>query len=175
MTAVITRPGQEAPAAPGLVRFRNTLRTPGALAFAIPGVIGRMPMAMLSLSVVLLLTSVTGSYGIAGAVSASGALLYAIVTPRVARLADRHGQARVLRPQVTVFAAAIAALALCAATRAPVWAPAVAGALSRAAMPSLGPVVRSRWSSLLAGTTLLDAAFSLEGIADELIFIAGQC
>jgi hypothetical protein len=173
MTAVITRPGQEAPTAPGLVRYRNTLRTPGALAFAIPGVIGRMPMAMLSLSVVLLLTSVTGSYGIAGAVSASGALLYAIVTPRVARLADRHGQARVLRPQVTVFAAAIAALALCAATRAPVWAPAVAGALSRAAMPSLGPVVRSRWSRLLADTTLLDAAFSLEGIADELIFIAG--
>ncbi len=47
------------------------------------------------------------------------------------------------------------------------------GGLSRAAMPSLGPVVRSRWSGLPGGSALLDAAFSLEGIADELIFITG--
>jgi predicted MFS family arabinose efflux permease len=34
-------------------------------------------------------------------------------------------------------------------------------------------MVRSRWSQLLASTALLDTAFSLEGIADELIFITG--
>ena len=62
----ITQPGQEAPAGSGLARYRDALRTPGVLAFAVPGVIGRMPMAMLSLGVVLLLTAVTGSYGIAG-------------------------------------------------------------------------------------------------------------
>ena len=157
----------------GLARYRDTLRTPGALAFAIPGVVGRMPMAMLSLALVMLVTAVTGSYGIAGAVSATGALLYAVVTPRAARLADRYGQARVLRPQVIVFAGATAALAACAASRAPVWALFVTGGLSRATMPSLGPMVRSRWSRLLGGTALLDAAFSLEGIADELIFITG--
>ena len=130
-------------------------------------------MAMLSLALVMLLTEVTGSYGIAGAVSAAGALAYAAVTPRVARLADRYGQARVLRPQVIVFAAATAALTVCAMGRAPVWALVVTGGLSRASMPSLGPMVRSRWSRLLGGTALLDAAFSLEGIADELIFITG--
>jgi len=157
----------------GLVRYRQTLRTPGALAFAVPGVIGRLPMAMLSLALVILLTAVTGSYGIAGAVSAAAALAYAVMTPVMARLADRHGQARVLRPQVIVFAGATAALALCAVHQAPVWALAVTGGLSRATMPSLGPMVRSRWSQLLAGTGLLDAAFSLEGIADELIFIIG--
>jgi MFS family permease len=157
----------------GLSRYRDALRTPGALAFAIPGVAGRMPMAMLSLALVMLLTKVTGSYGIAGAISAAGALAYAAVTPRVARLADRYGQARVLRPQVIVFAAATTALAVCTIGRAPVWALAVTGGLSRASMPSLGPMVRSRWSHLLDGTALLDAAFSLEGIADELIFITG--
>jgi MFS family permease len=100
-------------------------------------------------------------------------VLYAAVTPRAARLADRYGQARVLRPQLAVFAAATAALAACAMDRAPVWALFVTGGLSRATMPSLGPVVRSRWSRLLGGTALVDAAFSLEGIADELIFITG--
>jgi MFS family permease len=128
---------------------------------------------MLSLALVMLVTAVTGSYGLAGAASAAGALLYAAVTPRVARLADRYGQARVLRPQAAIFAAASAALALCAVERAPVWALLAAGGLSRATMPSLGPMVRSRWSRLLDGSALLDAAFSLEGIADELIFITG--
>jgi len=172
MTAIAhARPA--GPAGSGLARYREALRTPGALAFAIPGVVGRMPMAMLSLALVILLTAVTGSYGIAGAISATAALLYAAVTPFAARLADRYGQARVLRPQVMLFAAATAALAVCALDRAPVWALAVTGGLSRATMPSLGPMVRSRWSQLLAGTGLLDAAFSLEGIADELIFIIG--
>ena len=172
MTA-ITHARPAGPAGSGLARYREALRTPGALAFAIPGVVGRMPMAMLSLALVILLTAVTGSYGIAGAISAAAALLYAAVTPFAARLADRYGQARVLRPQVILFAAATAALAVCATDRAPVWALAVTGGLSRATMPSLGPMVRSRWSQLLAGTHLLDAAFSLEGIADELIFITG--
>jgi MFS family permease len=172
MTAITQE--RPAPAAgSGLAPYRDVLRAPGALAFAVPGVVGRMPMAMLSLALVILLTAVTGSYGIAGAVSAAAVLAYAAVTPVAARLADRYGQARVLRPQVILFTAATAALAACAMVRAPVWALAVTGGLSRAAMPSLGPMVRSRWSQLLAGTALLDAAFSLEGIADELIFITG--
>jgi MFS family permease len=173
MTAITHQQQPAAADGSGLTRYCEVLRTPGSLAFAIPGVVGRMPMAMLSLALVILLTAVTGSYGIAGAVAATAALAYAVVTPVAARLADRYGQARVLRPQVLVFAAATAALALCAIDRAPVWALAVTAGLSRATMPSLGPMVRSRWSRLLAGTALLDTAFSLEGIADELIFITG--
>ncbi len=171
--AAITHTRTAGAAGSGLARYREALRTPGALAFAVPGVVGRMPNAMLSLGLVILLTAVTRSYGTAGAVSAAAALAYAAVTPQLARLADQYGQARVLRPQAAVFAAATAALALCAVGRAPVWALAVTGGLSRATMPSLGPMVRSRWSRLLAGGALVDAAFSLEGIADELIFITG--
>jgi predicted MFS family arabinose efflux permease len=40
-------------------------------------------------------------------------------------------------------------------------------------MPALGSMVRSRWSQLLRDPALLDAAYSLEGIADELIYITG--
>jgi hypothetical protein len=158
---------------PGLSRYRQVLRTPGALPFAVPGVIGRLPMGMLSLAQVMLVTAATGRYGVAGAVSATGAILFAVVTPRAARLADRYGQARVLRPQALVFAGATAAFAACAVSRAPLWTLFATGALSRATLPALGSMVRSRWSRLLGGSGLLDAAFSLEGIADELIFIAG--
>jgi predicted MFS family arabinose efflux permease len=157
----------------GLRRYANVLTTPGALRFAIPGVIGRMPMGMLSIAQVMLVVSVTGRYGVAGAVSATGAIGFAVVTPRLARLSDRHGQARVLRPLAAVFAVTTCAFVLCVTSGAPAWALLVSGGMSRASMPSLGPMVRSRWSRLLGGTGLLDSAFSMEGIADEFIFIAG--
>jgi hypothetical protein len=40
-------------------------------------------------------------------------------------------------------------------------------------MPSLGTMVRARWSVLLAGSPRLHAAFSFESVADELCFIVG--
>jgi MFS family permease len=157
----------------GLGRYADVLRTPGALRFAIPGVIGRMPNGMLSIAQVMLVVSVTGRYGTAGMVASAGAVGYAIATPRLARLADRFGQARVLRPLAAAFAVSTVAFALCATGRAPTWTLILTGAASRASMPTLGPMVRRRWSQLLAGTGGLDAAFSLEGVADELIFVAG--
>ncbi len=160
-------------AATGLARYRDALRAPGALMFALPGMVGRLPMGMLSLAQVMLVVAVTGRYAVAGAVSAAGAVLFAVVTPRAARLADRYGQARVLRPQALIFAAATAGFAACALGRGPDWALLLTGCLSRGTMPSLGSMVRSRWSTLLAGSALLDAAYSLEGIADELIFVTG--
>lgn len=162
------------PGAPaGLARYRAALRTPGALRFAVPGAVGRLPMGMLSLAQVMLVVAVTGRYAVAGAVTAAGAVLFAVLTPRAARLADRYGQARVLRPQALLFAAATVGFAGCAVDRAPGWALLLTGCLSRGTMPSLGPMVRSRWSVLLAGSALLDAAFSAEGIADEIIFVSG--
>ena len=40
-------------------------------------------------------------------------------------------------------------------------------------MPSLGTLVRARWSVLLAGSPRLHAAFSFESVADELCFVIG--
>src|SRR5258706_14704392 len=88
MTA-ITQPQH---ASPGLQRYAAVLRTRGVLQFAIPGFIGRMPMGMLSIAQVMLMVSVTGRYGTPGVVSAAGAVLFAVVTPRVGRLADRRGR-----------------------------------------------------------------------------------
>src|SRR5258708_36578769 len=94
MTA-ITQPQK---AGPGLHRYAAVLRTPGALQFVIPGIIGRMPMGMLSIAQVMLIVSVTARYGTAGVASAAGTALFATVTPRTARLAGRPGQARGLAP-----------------------------------------------------------------------------
>src|SRR6516162_11610166 len=86
--------------------YLEILRLPGALAFSATGFLARMPMSMFSLGTVLLIAATTGRYGLAGLVAAVGSVGYALGAPQIARLIDRFGQARVLRPQVAVFGAA---------------------------------------------------------------------
>ena len=132
-----------------------------------------MPMAMVGLGVILVVSAATGKYAIAGAVSATGSLCYAFVAPQVGRLMDRFGQGRVLRPLIVAFAAGAVAFILCAQLGAPLWTLFVTGAMFMSTLPSLGSVVRSRWSALLGDSPLLHTAFSFESVADELIFVAG--
>jgi MFS family permease len=153
--------------------YAEIFEIPGAWRFSTAAIIGRMPMSMFGLGTVLLISSVTGKYGVAGAVSAAGSLGYAFTSPRVARAVDSHGQRRVLLPLLTVFAVATALLIVTVQLRLPTWAFFVPGAIAGATMPSLGAMVRARWSVLLAGSPRLHAAFSFESVADELCFIVG--
>lgn len=153
--------------------YLDIFSVPGAWRFSAAGVIGRMPMSMFGLGTVLLISASTGKYGIAGAVSATGSLGYALTSPRIARLIDRTGQRRVLLPLVSVFVAASVVLILAVELNGPVWAWFIPGALAGSAMPALGTMVRARWSVLLAGSPRLHAAFSFESVADELCFIIG--
>jgi len=132
-----------------------------------------MPMSMFGLGTVLLISAATGKYGVAGAVSAAGSLGYAFSTPQIARLVDSRGQRRVLLPLLAVFTAAAVALIAAVELQLPTWAFFVPGAIAGATMPSLGTMVRARWSALLAGSPRLHAAFSFESVADELCFVVG--
>ena len=153
--------------------YTEIFRIPGAWSFSAAAVIGRMPMAMFGLGTVLLISAATGTYGMAGAVSALGSLGYAFTSPRMARLVDSYGQRRVLLPGLTVFAVATAALIAAVQLHLATWTFFVAGTIAGAAMPSLGTMVRARWSVLLAGSPRLHAAFSFESVADELCFVIG--
>src|SRR5690349_16689742 len=153
--------------------YVEVLRLPGALGFSSAGFVARMPMSMFGLGTVLLIAALTRRYGLAGVVAAAGSVGYAVAAPQFAKLTDRYGQRRVLRPQVMVFAAATAALMVLAEARAPLAVVVASSLLAGAAMPSMGPMVRARWSVLLAGRARLHTAFSLESVADEIIFMIG--
>ncbi len=170
------RPASRSPA--GLLTrplrpYAEIFRVPGAWRFSAAAVIGRMPMSMFGLGTVLLISANTGKYGVAGAVSAAGSLGYAFTSPRIARLVDAQGQRRVLLPLLTMFALATAMLIVAVELQLPTWAFFVPGAIAGATMPSLGTLVRARWSVLLAGSPRLHAAFSFESVADELCFVIG--
>src|SRR6185437_14369448 len=153
--------------------YAEIFEIPGAWRFSMAAVIGRMPMSMFGLGTVLLISAVTGKYGVAGTVSAVGSLGYAFTSPRVARAVDSHGQRRVLIPLLTVFTVATALLIVAVELHLPTWAFFLPGAVAGSAMPSLGAMVRTRWSVLLAGSPRLHTAFSFESVADELCFIVG--
>ena len=149
------------------------LRTPGAARFCVSGMIGRAPMSMFGLGTVLLVAASTGRYALAGLVSGAGSVGYAISAPQMARLADRFGQHRVLRPLIAVFGATCLIFVACAELKAPVWVLLITGCLAGSSMPSLGSMVRARWSALLPDPEALHSAFALESVVDEMTFVIG--
>jgi len=156
-----------------LLPYAEIFRIPRAWRFSVAGIIGRMPMAMFGLGTVLLISAVTGRYGVAGSVSAAGALGMAACTPQIARLVDTYGQRRVLVPLVLVFVSSVAGLIVAVQLRAPDWALFLPGIAGGATMPALGPMARARWSVLLGDSPRLHTAFSLESVADEVCFVLG--
>ncbi len=153
--------------------YAQIFRIPGTWRFSVAGLIGRMQMSMYGLGTVLLIAARTGHYGVAGAVASAGSLGSAFFAPQVARLADRRGQRVVLRPLVAAFAVTTAGLIAAVELHAPDWVLFIPAVVSGAAMPSLGSMVRARWSSLLAGSPQLHTAFSFESVADEMVFVLG--
>jgi predicted MFS family arabinose efflux permease len=149
------------------------LSTPGAPAFELAGFVARLPIATIGLGIVLLVSARTGSYGLAGSVSATALVAQAAAAPMMARLIDRVGQARVLVPVFAGFAAAnalmVASVEADLATPVPHLAAVAVGALE----PPIGACVRARWRHALAGTPRLHTAFSLEAVIDEAIFMTG--
>ena len=156
-----------------LASYRRVFAHPGALAFSVTGLVARLPISMMTLGIVLLVSALTGSYGLAGQVSAAYVVGNALAAVPHGRLADRFGQRRVLYADSVVFALA-SGLLITSITDG--WAlpwPHVLAAVSGVALPQIGTLVRARWAHLLEARTELNTAFAVESIADELVFVTG--
>ncbi|GAA3010316.1 MFS transporter [Kitasatospora albolonga] len=159
---------------PTRVGYGALLRTPGAWTFLAPAFVARLPYAMLSLGIVLLVLETHGSYGTAGSVAAVSAVAQALIGPQTGRLADRHGQAAVLLPSIAVHAVSVAALIGLALGHAPAWALFLAAAPAGASVPQIGAMVRSRWVARLSDSpATLNTAFAFESVTDEFTFVVG--
>ena len=64
----------------------------------------RLPISMMTLGIVLLVSTLTGSYALAGQVSAAYIVGNALFAIPHGRLADRFGQSRVLYADSVAFA-----------------------------------------------------------------------
>ena len=153
--------------------YRDVLTKPGALAFSSTGLLARLPISMVGIGIVLMISTLSGSYGLAGRVSAVYVIANALCGPRIARLVDRHGQARVMRPAIAVSTLGLLALVLAATGGAdPVWLY-VTAVVAGAPAGSFGALVRARWSHVLDDPRQVHTAYSLESALDELVFVVG--
>jgi MFS family permease len=153
--------------------YRRVLGLPGALVFSMSGLVARLPISMVSLGIVVLVSTRTGSYSLAGSVSAAYLVAGAIFAVPQARLIDRLGQGRVLPVSVAVFAAGLVAMMAAVETNRPAPWPHLFAAVAGAALPQIGSSVRARWSLLVTDKQELHTAFAFEAVVDETVFIVG--
>ena len=87
-----------------LTTYRRVYSRPGAFAFSATALVARLPISMMTLGIVLLVSSLSGSYGLAGQVSAAYIVGNAVFAIPHGRLADRFGQGKVLYVDTVAFA-----------------------------------------------------------------------
>jgi predicted MFS family arabinose efflux permease len=159
---------------PFLSPYRAVLRTPHACGTFVSSLAGRLCYGIVGLSLLLTLTAGGSGYGFAGLVMALFGGAVVLASPFRAWMVDRHGPRRALPPLAAGFAAVLVAVAVIPArSGAGDAAVAVLAAAAGACAPPLGVVMRSLWSSLVEDRSLLQTAYSLDGVAEELLYVAG--
>lgn len=149
------------------------LDVPGSPRFSAAGFLARLPISMEGIAIVLLVSAASGQYAKAGLVSATFSLSAAALQPQLARIVDQRGQSRVAPVQVVLAALGTLTLVALSVGHAPLWSLLVAAAVGGGFQPSIGPMVRARWAYLITEPGLLRAAFSLESVIDEIVFVVG--
>ena len=147
--------------------------------------LGRIPLAMSQMGVLLLVAQSTGRYGIAGATAGALAVANAAGSPFFGALADRIGQRPVVLIQSIAGSIGLVSIVFFADQGVSSAVLVVVAALTGLAMPQVGPLARVRWRPVLALRVnegrirkdevdrFVDLAFSYEGAGDEASFVLG--
>ncbi len=157
-----------------LSSYRALLRPPGIKRVVLAVIVGRIPIGIFSLAIVLLVRQQTGSFAQAGAASAAWAIGAGIVAPLQGRLVDRFGQPQVLIPSTLLNALAVVGIVLVARHHAATWTLAIFAWIGGAALPPLGACMRSIWATTFAGDAgIRNTAYTFESMVAELFYIIG--
>lgn len=154
--------------------YAAVLAVPGAAAASLAALVARLPLSMAGLGIVLLVSGQEGSYGAAGAVTAAYIVAAAIGAPVQGRLGDAIGQRIVLLAAGTVFVVGVGGFLLAVHSGAPRSLSLLAVSFAGLGAPQAGSFIRARWTVLLRDRgELLQTAFALEAVIDEVVFIVG--
>ncbi|MYR20174.1 MFS transporter [Streptomyces sp. SID6137] len=160
--------------APVRPSYAAVLRLPGARRAFTAALTARLSYGTVSLAVMLSVTRATGSYAVSGAVMSLFGAASVFLMPVRGALIDRHGPRRALAPMALLYGALLTLLAaLTWRPGAPVALLAAVAALAGACTPPLGPTMRALWAELAPDRHLLQRAYSLDGVAEELLFVSG--
>jgi MFS family permease len=154
-----------------LSRYTSLLQSREVREIFAASLIGRLPIGITGLAILLFVQATLGSFAKGGAAAAFYMAGLAVAAPILGRVIDRYGPRGVLLAAAALFPSALLAL---------VWAVERAGApalLIAAAVgttfPPITVCMRTYFRQRLADEQLLATAYSLESVLIELIFILG--
>jgi MFS family permease len=156
-----------------LDRYASLLSRPDVLQAFISSFIGRIPIGIAGLAILLLVQSVEGSYARAGAIAAAYVAGLAAASPLLGRMIDRIGPRRVLTTCAFVYPSALLVLIHSVLTQIPAAATLLVAALAGASFPPVTACQRAWLRHTLGDDPLLTAALSLDALVVELVFILG--
>lgn len=157
----------------GLADYRAALTTPGARGPVLASLVGRLPIAMIGLSLLLYVQRSTGSFATAGLVSAGSLIGVAMGSVAQGRIMDRVGPSRPLLVTSGIFVLFVAAGVLAVELRAATPVLVALGFAIGVTEPMIGSASRAMWSRLLPAGPIRDAAYAYEAISMEVFFILG--
>lgn len=154
-----------------LAHQREVLGTRGVRPLIAVTLVGRMPIGMTALGLILLLRGDGRSYALAGITDGAFALGVGIAQPALGRMIDRLGLRTVMLPLALGFPAALVALAFAGSAGALVLLPLALA--TGTLMPPIGAAMRALWPALVPSQELRATAYGIEAIIQEVAFIAG--
>ncbi|HEV2430136.1 MAG TPA: hypothetical protein VGT43_01325, partial [Burkholderiales bacterium] len=134
--------------------------------------IGRLPIGITGLAILLLVQMSSSSFARGGAAAGCYVAGLAAVAPAIGRAIDRYGPRRILLACGLLFPAALLALVVAVAEGAAVLT-LVFAAAAGASFPPITVCVRTYFRRRLREDVLLSTAYSAESVLIELIFILG--
>lgn len=153
--------------------YARLLRIPAVRQLVVSSVIGRIPVGLSTLALVLFLQGQADSLADAGLAAACYVLGLATMAPVVGRAVDRAGPRRVLLACVAVHPTALVgltAIAFADAHRAWIFAAAL---VAGASMPPITVCVRALYPRLVTDAAQQRTAYSLDSAIIEAVFILG--
>jgi MFS family permease len=132
-----------------------------------------LPVGITGLAILLFVQEATGSFARGGAATACYVIGLASMAPALGRLIDRQGPRLTLLASGLIFPAALGALVLTVNQGARAWPTLVLAGVAGTSFPPITACMRTFFRQRLADDALLSAAYSLESVLIESIFIVG--
>ena len=156
-----------------LSHYRAALSAPGARLPVLASAIGRLGIAMIGLAMLLYVQRSTGSFAVAGLVSAGGLVGASVGSVAQGRVIDRLGPTRPLLVVAAVYTGGSAAVIAVVEADLPTPVLVAANFLAGLFGPALPGASRALWTDLTSAGPVREAAYSYEAMSFEVFFILG--
>src|SRR5258706_9622139 len=156
-----------------LARYSALLAQPTLRSSIAASFLGRLPIGIAGLAILMFAQAASGSFARGGLVAACYTAGLAALAPALGRVIDRYGPRHLLPACAFVLPASLFALIAALQWSGPIWVACALAAAAGASFPPITVCMRTFLKQRLKDDAQLAAAYSLESVLIETIFILG--